>query len=332
MRLPKFSYATVASPQEAVCLLARGDRHTLLAAGGTELLPRMKHGLAQPHKLVSLRRVAVKTPEMGSDGALRLDALTRLTTLSRAAVVREAAPALAAAARAVGSAEIRNMATLGGNLAQDSRCLYYNQAHDFQFTIPCFKRGGARCYFIPGGNRCHAVFMADTAPALICLGAEVEVIGLSGCRIMPLEKLYSQDPLQPLTLMPAEILSQVTIPARPPLRAEAFLKFSWRPGFEYGALSVAVALDFGQDRQTCVAVRIAAGSIAAAPVRARTAEALLTGRRPTPASVAAAAEAASVEIQPIPHHGYSRAYLRECLRVQVRRALQSALKPTVTAQ
>jgi 4-hydroxybenzoyl-CoA reductase beta subunit len=326
MRLPKFSYLKAASVEEAARLLAQPDAEACLAAGGTELLPRMKYGLVRPKRLISLKGVAANAPE-AADGSIRLDALMTLSAVSASSLVQERAPVLAAAAGAVGSNEIRNMATLGGNLCQDSRCLYYNQSHDFQFTAPCFKRGGEQCYFIPAGKTCRAVFMADTAPALICLAAEVEIIGPAGSRSIPLEALYRRDSLQPLTLASAEILSRIIIPARPTQRAEAFAKFSWRRGFEFSAVSVAVVLDLEEDRQTCRKARIAVGSVAAAPLRSPAAEAVLAGGRLNDKVIAAAAHQSAAEIRPVPHHGYSRAYLTECLRVQVRRVLHSAMGP-----
>jgi 4-hydroxybenzoyl-CoA reductase beta subunit len=327
MQLPKFSYVKASSVAEASRLLAEPDAEGCLAAGGTELFPRMKYGLSRPKKLISLKGVAAEAPVSGEDGSLQLHALMTLSAVQASSLVQKNAPVLAAAAAAVGSNEIRNMATLGGNLCQETRCLYYNQPHDFQFTAPCFKRGGDQCYFITGGKKCWAVFMSDTAPALICLGAKVLIMGPNGYRTIPLEHLYSNDPLRPLTLASGEILSWVIIPARPTQRAEAFAKFSWRPGFEFSAVSVAAVLGLEENRRICRSVRIAVGAIAAAPLRPRKAEEVLAGGRLGDEVIAAAADQAAAEIRPVPHHGYSRVYLAECLRVQVRRVLHSAIGP-----
>jgi len=327
MHLPKFAYVKVSSVAEASGLLAAAGGQTCLMAGGTELLPRMKYGLVCPEKLISLKGVAAEAPARAADGSLWLDALMTLTAVQSSSLIQAAAPILTTAAGAVGSNEIRNMATLGGNLCQESRCLYYNQPHDFQFATPCFKRGGRQCYFIPAGKKCRAVFMADTAPALICLEAKIRIMGPGGARIIPLEQLYRNDSLRPFNLVPGEILSRIMLPDRSSHRAEAFAKFSWRPGFEFSAVSVAAVLDLEEDRQTCRHARIAAGSIAAAPLRSPNAEAVLTGKRLNTEWIAAAADQAAQEIRPVPHHGYSRAYLTECLRVQVRRVLSSAMGP-----
>jgi len=321
MQLPKFAYIRASSRQEAAALLCDPDSGTVLMAGGTDLLPRIKYGLLGPKAVVSLKGVAARAPALAQDGSIRLDALTTLSALAASALIRQKIPALAAAAAAVGSAEIRNMATLGGNLCQETRCLYYNQRHDFQFVEPCLKRSGRRCYFAAGAKRCQAVFMADTAPVLVCLGAAAEIVGPGDARTVSLEALYSGNALNPIDLNRGEILDCIRVPAAPAERRQAFVKFSWRPGFEYSAVSTAAVMEMETDGRTCRFARIAAGSIAAAPQRMPLAEAQLAGRRPDEDALAAAADCAGREAHPIPHHGYSRAYLAECLRVQVRRVL-----------
>lgn len=325
MQLPKFSYVRSSSAEAACRNLAAFHPGACLVAGGTELFPRMKYGLSAPEVLISLKGAEVKPPAEAEDGALTLDALMTLADVSASTPVREKAPVLAEAAAAVGSGEIRNMATLGGNLCQESRCLYYNQAHDFQFATPCYKRGGEQCYSVARGKKCWAVFMSDTAPALISLRARVSVIGPAGSRNLSLEELYSDDPIRPLTLAPDEVLTNVRIPARPEHRCEAFVKFNWRGGFEFSALSVAAVMEMEADLRTCRRARITVGSIAAAPRRARKTEAALAGKSLSDGLIAAAAEQTVSEIRPIPHHGYSGAYLSECLRVQTRRVLTSAV-------
>ena len=134
------------------------------------------------------------------------------------------------------------MATLGGNLNQQARCLYYNQGHQFQFVEPCFKRGGDLCHFIPKGRRCWAVYMADMAPPLVALGAEVTLTGPDGERRIPLEDLYTGEAVEPLSLGSAEILSQVAVPSGPLGRSASYGKFTLRGGLEFGALGVAAAV------------------------------------------------------------------------------------------
>jgi len=326
MHLPRFEYARPGSLEEAAALLAERGSRACLAAGGTDLFPRLKYGLARPELLVSLGGIPATPPRIGTGGELRLGGQTRLAALVRAPEVRTRAPILAEAAHSVGSNQLRHMGTLGGNLCLEPRCLYYNQSHTFQFVEPCLKRGGAICYFAPKGKRCWAVFAADTAPALVVLGANVDVVGPGGARrTLPLEALYTGDPLEPLALGSGEIVAEVSVPPASGRRAQAFRKHSRRKGIEFAGLTVAVVLDLG-DGAVCEAARISVGSVGGRPVRAEGAEAELAGRDLSRDDVLReAARAVAAEIRPVAHHGYSAGYLRECLEVETRRALATAM-------
>jgi len=160
----------------------------------------MKYGLLRPEFLISLKGVTVAPPALEEDGTLYLDAVMTLADVVRSPLISERASLLAESALNVASNQVRHMATLGGNLCLETRCLYYNQSHTFQFVASCFKRGGNRCYLLPKGKKCQAVFMADTVPALMCLDGKVEygpVEAHDRCRY---PDLYTGDPLSPLTL------------------------------------------------------------------------------------------------------------------------------------
>ena len=149
MHLPRFEYARPESWEEAATHLEKRGAGACPVSGGTDLLPRMKYGLARPEVLVSLRGIAPAAPRVGPEGDLLLDSQTPLASVARSPEVRARAPILAEAALSVASNQVRHMATLGGNLCLESRCLYYNQSHTFQFVEPCLKRGGGICYFAP---------------------------------------------------------------------------------------------------------------------------------------------------------------------------------------
>ena len=324
MQLPRFTYLRPDSREEAIRFLDKYGSGAHTVAGGTELFPRMKYRLKCPDALISLKALPVSAPSLTPEGNLVLDALMTLTALSRSSLVQKKAPLLGEAAQTVASNEIRNMGTLGGNICQETRCLYYNQGHDFQFVEPCFKRGGNLCYFLPKGNKCYAVFMADTVPALVCLGAEVNIMGSEDMRQVKIEELYSGDPVQPLKIAPGEILSKVLIPSTNHKRGAAYAKFSLRGALEFAALSVAAVLEVEDDGQTCAQARIAVGAVSAAPLRARKAESFLRGQRLSISLFSEAAQRVMDEGRLVPHHGYSHAYLLESLKVQSQRVLASA--------
>ena len=177
MRLPRFELLQPRSVTEAVEALAQHGLSAKVAAGGTDLFPRMKYGVAGPEVVVSLKGLPVRSPAVSPDGYLSISALMRLTDVIGSDVVREKAPLLVQAAFAVGSNQIRHMGTLGGNLCLENRCVYYNQSHQYQFIEPCFKRNGNLCHLIPKGKKCWAVSAADTVPALMSLNAQVVIEG-----------------------------------------------------------------------------------------------------------------------------------------------------------
>ena len=231
---------------------------------------------------------------------------------------------LAEAALSVGSNQVRHMGTLGGNLCQENRCSYYNQSHTFQFVDPCFKRNGDLCYLIPKGKKCRAVFCSDTAPALISLGALVTVAGPGESRRMQIEDLYTGDALKPLAISSGEILTEILIPENGSMRGTAFLKFSLRGGVEFAALNIAVVLDMEEDGRRCRDARITVGAISPSPVRMVKAEDAIRGQNVSKDLFEEAAGMVTSNARPFMHHGYSASYLRECLRAQARRALETA--------
>lgn len=330
MHLPKFTYYRLSSRAEATRLLKEYGSRARLVAGGTDLYPRMKYGVMRPQVVISLKDLPVKNPEVDEAGNLHIDPLMTLADLTRSPLIREKFPMLAEAALSVASNQVRNMATLGGNICLENRCLYYNQSHTFQFVDACFKRGGDRCYLFPQGRKCFAVFVADTVPALISLGALITLTDGENIRSLPLAELYTGDALRPLDLDEGEILAGVLIPALGAQCGMAFKKFSIRGGVEFAAFNVAalLQLDGGRqngDRQVCTAARLTVGAISQAPVRLAEAEASLLGRQPTPALFKDVARIAVADVAPLPHHGYSSSYLKECLAVYTSRVLESAL-------
>lgn len=321
MILPKFRHIRPRSIEEAVQLLSENGPKTRLCAGGTDLFPRMKYGLIRPEAVISLKGIPVKNPQVAPEGELHLDALMPLAEVARSPLVMKQAPILAEAAFNVGSNQIRQMATLGGNLCLEPRCSFYNQSHTFQFVDPCFKRNGDQCYLLPKGKKCCAVFCGDTASALISLGALVNITGPQGNRELPVEDLYTGDPLRPIDISEKEILTDVQLPIYPLSRGSGFGRFSLRGGVEFAALNVAVMLDMGEDMTSCLKARIAVGAVRSAPVRLTGAEAAMEGKHLSKERIEEAAHLAAAEAHPFPHHGYSAPYLRECLKVETRRAI-----------
>jgi 4-hydroxybenzoyl-CoA reductase subunit beta len=326
MHLPKFEHQRPSTVKEAAELLKEYGSRAQIVAGGTDLYPRMKYGLLRPEVVISLKGLSAKSPVTVGEGELHLDAFMTLADVACSPEVLDRAPLLAEAALKVASNQIRQMATLGGNLCLETRCTYYNQSHTYQYVEPCFKRDGDRCYLIPKGRKCQAVFMADTVPALICLDAKVEVHSHTKARQLPVGDLYTGDPLSPITLAEGELVSKVIIPDSAPNRGSGFTKFSLRGGMEFGAVTVAVLLEGKDDGETCGKARIAVGSVSAKPVRAVKAETTLKGEKPSDKLLRDVAKKIAIEVRPVMHHGYSVPFLKACLEIQAYRTLSLAVK------
>jgi 4-hydroxybenzoyl-CoA reductase beta subunit len=324
MHLPKFEHQRPATLKEALELLKEFGSRAQIAAGGTDLYPRMKYGLLRPEVVISLKGLSAESPVTVGEGELHLDAFMSLVDVSRAPEVLQRAPLLAEAALKVASNQIRHMATLGGNLCLETRCTYYNQSHTYQYVEPCFKREGDRCYLIPKGRKCQAVFMADTVPALLCLDAHVEIQSHAEGRQLAVAELYTGDPLSPIALSDGELVSRVIIPDAAANRGSGFSKFSLRGGMEFGAVTVAVLLEGTDDGETCGKARIAVNSVLAKPVRAVKAETALNGEKLSDDLLREVAKEIATEVRPVMHHGYSAPFLRACLEVQAYRALTKA--------
>lgn len=212
-------------------------------AGGTDLLPNLRRGLGAPRALVDLGAVAgLDAIERRADGSLRLGATVTLAMLAADAGVRAAWPALAHAASLVAGPTHRAAATLGGNLCQDTRCVFYNQSEWWRAGNGyCLKYRGDTCHVVVKNDRCYATYHGDVAPALIALRAEAELVGPDGQRTIALESLFREDGAKRLTLAPGEWLAAVNVPAPGRWRA-AYDKARVRDAVDFALAGVAVAL------------------------------------------------------------------------------------------
>lgn len=325
MYLPKFTLKSPRSIEEAVSLLGSSQRAKLLS-GGTDLFPRMKYKLCYPGVLISLKDLPSFPPQIDEEGKLIIDANMSLTAMTLSPEILEKAPLLALAAQKVATHEIRNMGTLGGNICQETRCLYLNQTHTFQFTEPCLKRGGKECYFAPKGKKCWATFMSDIAPALFCLNASVIVAGFDGEQQIKIEGIYTNDSIKPLSLKPDQIITKIIVPGTQGLSGSGFAKFTVRETIEFAVVNVGVFLEAENDLKTCKKARIGVGAVAEGPQRALEAEDWLAEKSLSKENINKVSQKITGSLKIIPHHGYSKKYLTECLKIQSKQALNDAVE------
>ena len=235
--MPDFRLLHPASVAEA--LAARKDNpEARFIAGGTDLVPNIRRGIEAPPALIDLNGVdALRTIDDADGGGLRIGAAVTLAELIDDPRVRDRFPVVVEAARSVAAHTHRQVATLGGNLCLDTRCVYYNQSEWWRSSNAyCFKSRGDICHVAPKTVACFAAFSGDVAPALIVLGAEAEIASPDGGRVIALIDMYRDDGKDHLRLAGDEMLVAVRVPAAPSRRT------GWRAG--YAKSRVRGAIDF----------------------------------------------------------------------------------------
>jgi 4-hydroxybenzoyl-CoA reductase subunit beta len=240
MTLTDFRLAQPASIDDAVaaCCQNPGSRYI---GGGTDLLVNMRRGIAGPRVLVDLTGIGELTDIKADTGGVTVGAGVTLAALARNATIAGQYRAVAQAAVMIAGPGHRAMATVGGNLCLDTRCIYYNQSEWWRSANAfCLKNRGTTCHVAPQGQRCHAAFSGDLAPALMVCGAEVDIAGARGRRRIPLSELYVEDGKAHLALAEGELLVAVHLPPAPP--PSAYQKVRQRGAIDFPLAGVAVAL------------------------------------------------------------------------------------------
>jgi xanthine dehydrogenase YagS FAD-binding subunit len=314
--LPNFSYVRPNTLAEAIRQL--GTPQAKAHAGGTDLVGCLRDGVFEVRHVVSLSGLPGLRDIADSSAGLRIGALTRIAALARHALVEERYSALARAAQSVGSPQLRNQGTVGGNLCQRPRCWYFRG--DFQ----CLRNGGDTCFAMHGDDRYHCIFgggacltvhPSDIATALVAFGARVTIAGPRGTRTMPIESFFvlpAQDPTKENVLGPAEILTDVVVPAPPAGLVSTYRKVRGRGTWDFATASLAVALSVRQGRVENA--RIVLGAAAPIPWRAREAEQVLIGRTLDPKTIGMATAAAVRGAEPRGQNGYKVAMFRGLLQ------------------
>jgi len=298
MRLPLFEFRAPQTVAEAVRILDGESSQAMPLAGGTDLLPNMKRRQQVPKTLMSLNHIDELHQAKLSDSGARLGACVTLSEIAADPRFRNELTALAQAASFVATPQIRNMATLGGNLCLDTRCNYYDQNYEWRKSIGfCLKKDGDTCWVAPGSSKCMAVSSTDTAPALMALGARVRLESRLGEREVPLTELFQNDGIHYMKRQPNELLTQVLLDSLHGWKS-AYWKLRRRGSFDFPVLSVAAAAKISASGVVEDA-RIVVGSVACLPLAAAEASNFLRGRPLNQDSIAAAASLAARIAKPL---------------------------------
>ena len=339
--MKSFEYIAPKTLDEALAILS-DDEGTRLFAGGTDLLGEMKRGVIAPEKLLDLKSVGgLEIIRQEPDGGLAIGSLATLSEIAENPLVKQSYPLLVQAIEQTASPQIRNVATLGGNLCQRPRCWYYRHP-DF----PCLRKHGESCFAvwgnsryhaIWGGNRCFIVHRSDPAAALMALDAHTQIAYSEGIRAVPLREFFvtpGENLTQETVLQPNEILTGIKLPPPLPNARGIYLKVAERKATDFALASVALHLAWEGTRINHA--RVVLGSVAPVPWRLQHVEEILLGDElsqdfdkalPTPSKekIQLACEGAVEGAKQIRHNGYKIPLVKGLLRKALRLVFESQL-------
>ena len=317
-----FAYTRASDVPAAIAAGRRGGRYI---AGGTTLVDLMRETVERPERLVDIGALPLRDITTTANGGLRIGALVRMAEAAADPQVRSTYPVIAQALELSASAQLRNMATIGGNIMQRTRCTYFRDV-----TATCNKRvPGSGCAALEGFNRSHAILggspacvathPSDVAVAFAALDAVVHLLGPEGGRRVAFADFLlrpGNTPNREHALRPGELITGVEIPAHPrPLRS-GYLKVRDRQSYEFALTSAAVALHVRSG--VIRAAKVAAGGVGTVPWRLPAVERQLVGRRPAAGLWAEAAARAADGAQPLEHNGFKVELLRRTVERQLR--------------
>jgi 4-hydroxybenzoyl-CoA reductase subunit beta len=297
---------------------AHGEK-AMFVAGGTDLFPNLKRRQFEPEVLVQVPRLPGVRRD---DGHFALGATVTLAEAAADPALRAALPGYAQAAGLVSSPPLRNAGTVGGNLCVDTRCNYYNQTFEWRKSIGfCMKKDGEICLVAPSSPRCWAVSSSDTAPVALVLGANVELAGPDGNRVIPVAALYRDDGIEYLAKQPHEVLTAINLPVEAGVRT-AYVKLRRRGSIDFPIAGAAVALKL--DGDLVVSCRIALSAVASHPLEVPAAGEFLAGKRLDQESITAAADLAAKPAKPLDNTDLTHFWRKKMVRVVVEQALAAA--------
>jgi len=330
--LKAFTYVNAANEKEAIAALQSAERGKMLPmAGGMDLLGLMKDYIVSPDRVVSIK--GLDQTIAASDGGLKIGAAVKIADLAEHAAARKMFPALVTAAEGVGTPQIRNMGTVGGNIMQRPRCWYFRNEE-----FNCLKKGGSRCYAVEGENQFHAIFgdgpchivhPSSLAVPVIAYGGKFRVAGPNGAREidageffqLPNANLYGENVLQP-----NEIITHVILPAPGPSTAlgasqrSASYEVRFKQSHDWPLASASVNLVMAGP--TVKSARIVMGAVAPIPWRVQAAERVLAGKAITDAIATEAANAAVAGARPMSGNKYKI----QIAKTAVKRAILAATR------
>ncbi len=321
LRLHPYEYHRPDTVEEAIALLAEHAGDVMPIAGGTDLVPNMKHKLFTPGHLVSLRGISELNGVDEDEAGFSIGAATSLDTLARHPALLETLPSLARACSLVSGPQLRRMGTIGGNVCLDTRCTYYNQTLFWRKALGyCLKKDGTACHVVKGGTRCVAAHSADAATALLPLEAELRIVGPEGERTTPITGFFTSDGVWNRRIEAGELLVSIRVPRPAAGTRHAFQKLRARDSIDFPMLNVAARVDFAVDGAVAD-LQIAASAMGSYPRKLGKLTAIAAGASLTDAVIEEVAEQAFRQCHPLDNIPVDTEWRRAMVPVLVRRAL-----------
>ncbi len=328
LRLPKFEVVSPTTVDDVVAALQTDGARVV--AGGTDILPNLKHRLDKPPVLVSLARVDAlrHVARDAAAGVLRVGAGVTLTDIAEHAEVRALFPSFASAAGLVASPTIRNMATIGGNLHLDTRCKWVNQTEFWRSALGgCLKSTGVVCHVVPGGKNCVAAMSSDCVPVLTTLDARIALIGPGGEREVALADYYTADGVSHIVKDAGEVMTELRVPLPAGPRRSTYAKWTVRRSIDFPLVSVALRFDLDADSVDAriTGARACVGVLGAKPREIKKLDSL-SGKKLSDAAVAdKLCELVHSQSRPLDNVPYDAPYRRKMIPVYTRRALRALI-------
>jgi len=323
MSLPAFKLLRPRSLEQAVSYLVKHGDELMVLAGGTDLLPSMKQKLFAPAYVMDIRGIEeIQGIHVVPGTGVEIGALTPLSAIEDSEFIRRDYRVLHEAAMTVASPILRNMGTLGGNICLDTRCIWYNQSLQWRRSCGfCIKKDGDLCHVAPGGKFCWAAFSGDTPPALLCLGAEIEIVGPEGLRRIALKDFYTNVGDARMKLKRNEMLTRVFLPEASSGWKGSYMKLRIRGSIDYPLVGVAVACK--KNGGPVEAARVAITAVNPAPLLVHGAEHALVGKQIDEHTATVVGELAAKMAKPLTTSALTPEYRREIVRVYAKRAVLS---------
>lgn len=324
----KFSLVQPENLKELVAFLAKADGQSALLAGGTDLFSLLKNEILNPEIVVDISGLKELIGLRQEKETIRIGALTTINELASSPLLQKSLQGLKQAAQSIGSPQLRNVGTVGGNLCQRPRCWYFRDP-----LFQCRKKGGSRCFALNGRNKYHAIFggglcnivhPSDLAPSLISLEAKIRITSKEGEKEMPLADFFALPSLslrQENKLQPGEVLTEVIVPKPAAQLKSTYIKFTERGSWDFALVSVAAAAEV----QGAILKRpkFVLGGVAPVPWRLTSFEQMIEGKKMDEKTAAGAALEALKEARPMSEN----AYKVDLASVLLTRATMSLISP-----